>query len=396
MKRIAFSQLSSANLVIDAIYESNRSDSKSTYGSEPLHHLIPGVGNAGGFRKRMDDENNLLGVLLTSTGGISDWPDELDPYTGTYTYYGDNRKPGQELHQTKFLGNLELSKMFALAHGNAAERAKCPLIFIFESGENARDYVFKGMAVPGTSYLSRGEDLVAIWRVSNGQRFQNYRAAFTILDEAEISGSWVREVFASRTIDLKDERVPKSFIHWIEKGKYTPLIATRAVSDRATKDQLPEKGLQEDLVNCILDYCKLDPYLFEPIAAAIWKLSCMQPMEYELTRKYRDGGRDAIGYLIVGPITDPIKMTFALEAKCYSLKNKVGVKEVSRLISRIKQREFGVLVTTSTVDSQAYKEIRTDGHPIVIIPGKDIAQILIKCGINTTNKCLSWIESVVG
>lgn len=396
MKSFPFSELPSANLVVDATYESDRADSKSTYGSEPLHHLIPGVGNAGGFRKRMDSQQNLLGVLLTSTGGISDWPDELDPYTGTYTYYGDNRKPGQELHQTKFLGNLELSKMFTLAHGSAEDRAKCPLIFIFESGKYGRDYVFKGMAVPGTSYLSRGEDLVAIWRVSNGQRFQNYRAAFTILNEAEISGSWVREVFASRTINLSDERVPKTLIHWIDKGKYTPLVATRAVSERSARDQLPEKGIQEDLVNCILDYCKSDPYLFEPIAAAIWKLSCMQPMEYELTPKYKDGGRDAIGYLIIGPNTDSIKITFALEAKCYSLRNRVGVKEISRLISRIKQREFGVLVTTSAVDSQAYKEIRMDGHPIVIIPGGDIAKILIKCGINTVSRCKSWIESEVG
>ena len=396
MKSIEFGQLANSNLVVDAIYESNRSDSKSTYGSEPLHHLIPGVGNAGGFRKRMDNDGNLLGVLLTSTGGVSDWPDELDPYTGTYTYYGDNRQPGRELHKTKALGNFELNKMFAYAHGTADDRAKCPLIFIFESGELGRDYIFKGMAVPGTSYLSKGEDLVAIWRVSKGQRFQNYRAAFTILNEAEISGSWVREVFSSRKIDLRDSRVPKTFSHWIEKGKYEPLVATRENSERSTKDQLPEKGLQEELVNCILDYCKSDPYLFEPIAAAIWKLSCAQPMEYELTRRYRDGGRDAIGFLILGPLSDPIKMSFALEAKCYSLSNKVGVKETSRLISRIKQREFGVLVTTSAVDGQAYKEIRADDHPVIIISGRDIASTLIKCGINSVSKCQSWINSEVG
>ena len=396
MMRIEFSHLANADLVIDAIYESDRANPKSTYGSEPLHHLIPGVGNAGGFRKRMDGDGKLLGVLLTSTGGISDWPDELDPYTGTYTYYGDNRQPGRELHKTKALGNFELQKMFELAHGTAIDRANCPLIFIFESGELGRDYVFKGMAVPGTSYLSRGEDLIAIWRVSKGQRFQNYRAAFTILNEAEISGTWVREVFASRKIDLNDDRVPQSFIRWIEKGKYEPLVTSRENTERSTQDQLPEKGLQEELVNCILDYCKLDAYLFEPIAAAIWKLSCAQPMEYELTRRYKDGGRDAIGFLILGPLSDPIKVTFALEAKCYSLQNKVGVRDTSRLISRIKQREFGVLVTTSAVDSQAYKEIRADNHPVVIFSGRDIASTLIKCGINTVSKCLTWIKSEVG
>ena len=396
MIQIKFEALSEANLVVDAVYESDRTDKKSSYGSEPLHHLIPGVGNAGGFRKRMNGDKRLLGVLLTSTGGISDWPDELDPYTGTYTYYGDNRQPGRELHKTKALGNLELNKIFALAHGSAEDRAKCPLIFIFESGDKGRDYVFKGMAVPGTSYFSRGEDLVAIWRVSGGQRFQNYRAAFTILNEAEISGAWVREVFNARKVNLEDSRVPRSFLNWIEKGKFDPLIASRDKSERTTKEQLPEKGIQEDLVRAIQEFCKTDPYLFEPVAAALWKLSCIQPMEYELTRRYKDGGRDAIGYLIIGPLTDPIKVSFALEAKCFAFSNKVGVKETSRLISRIKHREFGVLVTTSAVDSQAYKEIRSDEHPIVILSGKDIANTLIKCGINTVSKCQAWMISEAG
>ena len=117
-------------------------------------------------------------------------------------------------------------------------------------------------------------------------------------------------------------------------------------------------------------------------------------MEYEMTRRFRDGGRDAIGHLTLGPLNDPIHITFALEAKCYAFSNRVGVKETSRLISRIKQREFGVIVTTSGVDSQAYKEIRQDGHPIVIISGRDIAQTLIKCGINDQEKCKNWLYSI--
>jgi hypothetical protein len=33
-----------------------------------------------------------------------------------------------------------------------------------------------------------------------------------------------------------------------------------------------------------------------------------------------------------------------------------GVREMSRLISRLRHRQFGVLVTTSYVDNQAYRE----------------------------------------
>jgi hypothetical protein len=55
-----------------------------------------------------------------------------------------------------------------------------------------------------------------------------------------------------------------------------------------------------------------------------------------------------------------------MEAKCYSPNHSVGVHEMSRLISRIKHRQFGALVTTSYVNNQAYKEVKEDQHPILI------------------------------
>ena len=59
------------------------------------------------------------------------------------------------------------------------------------------------------------------------------------------------------------------------------------------------------------------------------------------------------------------------------------MREVSRLISRIRHRQFGVLVTTSVIGRQAYEEVREDRHPIIFISGKDITEILTKSGFNT-------------
>ena len=56
---------------------------------------------------------------------------------------------------------------------------------------------------------------------------------------------------------------------------------------------------------------------------------------------------------------------------------------VSRLISRIKHREFGVLVTTAHVGAQPYEEVRSDGHPIVFITGRDIVDALSRKGLRT-------------
>lgn len=63
--------------------------------------------------------------------------------------------------------------------------------------------------------------------------------------------------------------------------------------------------------------------------------------------------------------------------------NSAKVKEVSRLISRIRHRRFGVMVTISIVARQAYEEVREDRHPIIFISGKDIVDILTSNGYGT-------------
>jgi hypothetical protein len=110
----------------------------------------------------------------------------------------------------------------------------------------------------------------------------------------------------------------------------------------------------------------------------------------EITRASVDGGRDAVGRYLLGLSADPVYAEFSLEAKCYQPPmdgmrgNSVGVKEASRLISRIRHRQFGVLVTTSFVARQAYEEVREDRHPIIFLSGKDIADVLTANGYGTT------------
>ena len=58
---------------------------------------------------------------------------------------------------------------------------------------------------------------------------------------------------------------------------------------------------------------------------------------------------------------------------------------MSRLISRIRYRQFGILVTTSFVDNQAYSEVVEDGHPILIVTATDIVSILRSKAINSSN-----------
>jgi len=112
----------------------------------------------------------------------------------------------------------------------------------------------------------------------------------------------------------------------------------------------------------------------------------------DLTRPSRDGGRDAIGKLRIGTGRSAILSDFALEAKCYAISQPVAVRELSRLISRLRHRQFGVFVTTSYIHLQAYKEIKEDEHPIVVISARDIAELLKAIGVTDATATRAWLN----
>ena len=49
-------------------------------------------------------------------------------------------------------------------------------------------------------------------------------------------------------------------------------------------------------------------------------------------------------------------------------------------------------VTTSCVDGQAYKEIKEDEHPILVIAASDIVGLLKQTGYGTVGAVQSWLE----
>lgn len=50
-------------------------------------------------------------------------------------------------------------------------------------------------------------------------------------------------------------------------------------------------------------------------------------------------------------------------------------------------------MTTSYVGDQAYKEIIEDEHPIVIISGRDIIEILYNAGICSVELLKDWLST---
>jgi hypothetical protein len=386
-RKVSFGALPDADLVVDAVYEGGK---HGDVRDDPLARLLP-CGNQGGFRYLGRPGGGYRIAVLYSSGVDPDWPDRLNPETGVFTYYGDNKRPGSTVQATTRGGNRLLESAFGARHGTVADPFAAPPFFVFLRAGTGRDVRFVGLAVPGAMGVSEAEDLVAIWRTSSGLRFQNYRATFTILDVPVVSRTWIAEL---ATGEPRGSSAPLPWLEWLDGGVYRPLVAQRTTTIRSRQQQEPGTAAGQAILQAIHDHFRSRPHDFELCADRIWRMIAPNVTASDLTRPSRDGGRDSIGLYSLGPAADPIRIDFALEAKCYQPGNAVGVREMSRLISRLRHRQFGVMVTTSHVHQQAYQEVRDDQHPIAIVAGRDIVEALKATGIVTVAGVKAWLSAL--
>ena len=388
----SFVQLPEAPLLIDAVYEGGSSGNIS---DDPISKLFPGVGNQGGFRaaQQQNDSGEIAYVVIYTSNQELEWPDYLDVETGVFRYYGDNRQPGSSLHETRRGGNVLLKETFEKLH--TGKQNEIPPFFIFEKTGKGRDVRFLGLAAPGNQHIAPDRDLVSFWRTMHGQRFQNYEAYFTVLDLKleTITREWLTALRSGNA--SADNYAPSCWIKFKENGRkgIQALQSPRIIKVPTKTEQLPQDDIGKAMLDAIRAHYASNPYGFEKCACVIAGLIDGNFSSFELTRPWRDGGRDAIGKYRIGLPYHALTVDFALEAKCYSASGSVRVKEMSRLISRIKYRQFGVMVTTGYVHDQAYKEVIEDGHPILIITAADIARVLIENAV-TPETIDDWLKSI--
>lgn len=389
-------------LYIDCIYQ-NRQPYRNM--SDAVLSPLMGTSLMGGFRPIGSYKNqfNVHYVVLYSNKEEIYWQDELDEEQGLYIYYGDNQQAGRDLHDTKLGGNRILREVFTLAQSkNIEDRKKIPPFFLFEKNQEG-GVKFSGLLVPGYGTLNEKEWLTSLWaKREEGGRFQNYKAIFTVLnteegslaskDDASIDLNWLEDLKNGK--GYESIYAPITWKKWIQTGAYNPLIVHATPRIRSKEEQLPVDKEKKEMLQYIYHYFQINPYLFEQFAIHIVKLADTHILSCENTRPTKDGGRDGIGeYTILNAFSHRLKVTFALEAKCYHPDYGAGVKDTSRLISRIKNRQFGIFVTTSYVSKQAYSEIIEDAHPIAILAGADIIMILYKNAITNISLLKSFLRN---
>ena len=402
--KITEQQRPEMHLYIDAVYKSDPA-AKNLKG-EVLSKLLS-VGTQGGFRFKGKVSSPRLVVLFTSGEDIY-WRDNLDSSLGIFLYYGDQKTPGKDLHETKLKGNLILKHVFDFACSEDLEtRKQIPPIFVFKK-VHGRDVKFLGLAVPGIQGKPQKDWLTAVWGADrSGNRFLNYKSFFTILDtskgcireknESGINLAWLTDIEAGRAYD--SEYAPLEWKKYIDRKKYLSLTAFRETYVKSKEEQLPDnkETIKVEMLQALHDYFieKDRGYSFEQFACAMVELLDENVVGIDVTRPYRDGGLDGIGsYRIFGSGAQSVLVEFYMQAKCYNPYSvAVGVKDTSRLISRIKDRQFGIMVTTSYVHQQAYQELLDDGHPIVLVTGRTLIDLIFdRYEIRTVNGLIDWLK----
>ena len=181
-----------------------------------------------------------------------------------------------------------------MAQSGIKGRKRVPPIFLFANTGEWRDVIFLGLAVPGTTDPRASEDLVAVWKIIEDSRFQNYRARFSILNVPSLSRAWIDDIVDGNS---HSSNAPPAWLTWVKTGRCRTLVATRSLEHRTKREQIPEHVQDRAILEEIYKYFQDDFHAFEGCAAALARLLLPDIAEIDLTRPFRDGGRDAIGKL---------------------------------------------------------------------------------------------------
>jgi hypothetical protein len=165
-----FNNLRNADLIKGALYKGGEANNLS---SEPISKMLP-VGNQSGIRFKGRVEKPEIVVLYFTFKDI-DWPDSL--VGNCLVYFGDNKSPGKEIHELP--GNKILRSIFNNFY--LSNSVYFPPIYLFSKGKRGFDRIFEGVLRPGHDGFDESEDLVAFWKTKGVNRFQNYRAIFSLL-----------------------------------------------------------------------------------------------------------------------------------------------------------------------------------------------------------------------
>ncbi|WP_084161432.1 caspase family protein [Nocardia sp. BMG51109] len=161
---------------------------------------------------------------------------------------------------------------------------------------------------------------------------------------------------------------------------------------RTVEQQLPRDPVDREFLQVILRWYEKDKSKFIYTAVAIWKLIAPSTGDCKILPARHGNDNMAEGEYRFGPIDDRVPLNFVLVGKCFPERQAIDQSTVNRLLTRIRNFDFGVIVTLSYLDEDIYRRLRSDGDPIVVVSGRDIVEALRSYGCTRPESVTEWLR----
>lgn len=361
----------------------------------PRMLLSSGINPIGAIRAV--DQDRVPAVALRTSAwragsNTTPWHDEYDLNHGHVRYYGD--------HKVSTLGpvgvtrgNGALMDQWRLhGSGDPADRSMAAPMFIFRAIPMHVDGVLRNkghVEFCGAAIIERLE-YVLQRDPQTGSTFPNIALDLNVvrLDENdELDLRWLddrRNPQLSAAQALR--HAPESWKDWVRRGRVSlPSIRRRVMSSRvqSREDQLPApRTVDATVLEKVYRNFDGNKHAFEWLAALVAE----QVMGHDgatyrhgwITKAGGDGGMDFVGRLDVGSTDAKAPLVVLGQAKCIKPSSTINADQVARVVARLRRGWIGVYVTTGTFTEQAQVEIVDDEYPVVLIPGRVLADAVRK------------------
>lgn len=315
------------------------------------------------------------------------WHDEFDLDHGHVRYYGDHKASTVGLPGVT-PGNKALLEEWRFHSGTTpAERELAAPLLIFRAKSVSVDGRTRHQGFVefcGVGLIERLEHIVQR-DPKTGRSFPNIVLDLAIIranDGDVIDMRWIddrRDPALSAESSLR--YAPDSWKRWVKEGRSSiPRIRRRVLSSRvkSKEDQLPPRGSpSQDDLHQIYSFYSERKHAFEVLASRVaGEVLRRSGSTYNpgwLTRSGGDGGVDFVGRLDVGSLGANTPVVVLGQAKCIDPESSISPDQVARVVARLRRGWIGVFVTTASFSKQAQVEVVDDQYPLILIPGKELA-----------------------
>lgn len=323
---------------------------------------------------------------------VTPWHDEYDLDHGHIRYYGDH-KVGTLGPVGVTRGNRALLEVWAdHASGDRSDRVKAAPLLVFRGIPVFVDGTRKEkghLEFCGVGLVERLE-FVLQRDPRTGKTFPNIALDLSVVrmdGNDEFDWRWLDD---RRDPGMSGEQTlryaPAAWRQWVEQGRVSlPRIRRRVMSSRVLSrdDQMPppssvEERVLDQIYRAFDDNKHAFEWLASRVAEQVLGESGAHYQEGWLTKAGGDGGMDFVGRLDVGNSTTKTPLVVLGQAKCIAPSSSISPDQVARIVARLRRGWIGVFVTTGYFSNQAQVEMVDDEYPIVLIPGRELAESVRK------------------